>query len=325
MLVEAFRKIEMVRNKIALTFFEFTTLAALIIFQQSDLELLVLEIGLGGRLDAVNMVEPSVSILTCIDFDHQSWLGHEITQIAYEKAGIYRKNGINLIGDSVSLGYLQDVEEGLSILPELVTPQTLQKGQKELQQAVASRKTNPYQLLFQNVNLACVAFSRLFRDKFEQVDLTGAISNIELNGRFQRLKMQPSVILDVGHNVQAARNLVKQVATIQQKGRLIVICGMMADKSISDVIDVMDPIVDQWYFVDLPIDRAATAEKLYDTYLSGSISVATRQQKCHQFESVSQAYDKIKLNSNERDVILVFGSFVTVAQMMDYVKQSILD
>jgi len=313
-LQHAFEIVDQAREELALTFFEFTTLVALLIFKQASLDLVVLEVGLGGRLDAVNIVEPDATIITTIDFDHQSWLGNSLENIAFEKSGICRKGIDNFVGDQKSFDLI------LNARPEYRSELTLVEGNdlkggghSKIFDLIADDSINPYRLLKQNLMLAIRAFQALFLDEYSTLDLGKVISHIKIKGRFQKISDSPLVILDVGHNVQAAKNLVIQIKKLEknQTGKRIAICGLMADKAIGNFLMIVDEVIDEWHFVDLPIGRAATGKKIHKIYQQENGVTHTYCAK-----SVKQAYNKIKEKVSEDDQVFVLGSFITVAELL---------
>ncbi len=313
-LQQAFEIIDRAREKLALTFFEFTTLVALLVFKQAFLELVVLEVGLGGRLDAVNMVEPDATIITTIDFDHQFWLGNRLQDIAFEKSGICRKGIDNFVGDPQSFDLI------LNARPEYCRELTLieindSKGDryKPLFDLVSDDSINPHRLLLQNLMLAIRAFEAIFPDEFFRLDLAEVISHIQIKGRFQKISNRPLMILDVGHNVQAAKNLVTQIKKLEknQVGKKIAICGLMADKAIGDYLSIMDEVIDEWYFVDLPLERAETAKNLLKNYRN-----ITNEKQVYTAQSVFNAQRQMESKISKDDRVFIFGSFITVAEML---------
>ena len=313
-LQDAFEIVDHARGELALTFFEFTTLVGLYVFKQASLDLMVLEVGLGGRLDAVNIVEPDATIITTIDFDHQSWLCNSLENIAFEKSGICRKGILNFVGDQKSFDLILNARPQFSTELTLIENSDLEKAdQLQLSGLIADVSINPYRLLLQNLRLATWAFQSLFSDEYSSLDLSEVVSHIQFNGRFQEISKNPSVIVDVGHNVQAAKNLVTQIKNVEHKsaGKRVAICGLMSDKAIDDFLAIMDEIIDEWYFVDLPIERAAKAEQLGDIY-----SQKINNNKTHIVASVEKAYLQVKNKTSKNDQVFVFGSFITVAEML---------
>ena len=315
-LIMYFELLEAKRKNIQLTFFEFTTLVALLIFKQQEPDLIVLEVGLGGRLDAVNIVEPDVSIITTIDKDHENWLGSDPVGIAFEKSGIYRADKKNLVGDKNSLDLILKARPEFQPNVWLVSAESLSHV-ASIDELIQDPNINKYCLLAQNLNLAIGAFDYLFQTKIQKINLAKAIKNIKLEGRFQKVSECPLIIVDVGHNLQAAKNLKSQLTRFSNGKKWTVICGMMRDKAIDEVLQSMDFAVDCWHFVDLPSDRAATSQQLSKIY-----QLANLKRPTSNHESVSAAYKQICDFSSDSNSILVFGSFVTVAEMLHYFDQT---
>ncbi len=316
-LVDAFEKIDKIKDGVALTFFEFTTLAALVVFRQLSLDLAILEIGLGGRQDACNIVEPDVSLITTIAKDHTDWLGDDLSQIAYEKAGILRANKPAFVGDKPSFDLICSAE------PKLIKNIQLNKqANNDLNTAFNSTELNPRMLLAQNILLAVAGFENVNPIKLGNKEIIQALKNIQLKGRFEQLTFNGSqstkIILDVAHNPQSAQNLAKQLKSFknnQQKPvKIVAVCGMMKDKSIYDVLTYINNEVNQWCFVDLPIDRAAMSCDLLQIYQN-----VENLKPADSFENIQQAFNFIQ--DNEQTVILVFGSFITVGNMVQYCQQ----
>jgi len=317
-LIEAFEAIEKIREQVALTFFEFTTLTALHCFSKLNLDLLVLEIGLGGRLDAVNIVEPDVSVITTIDRDHESWLGSDLISIAQEKSGIYRKTSLNLIGDRRSQELIKQVALGSIALPVLVKEYIGNELPKlQIEAMLADPKINPHRLLKQNVECAIVAFHKLFPELIESLDLQKVLSNIQITGRLQQISDSPLTLLDVGHNEQSAINLAKQLNSFIKPKLRIAICGLMADKAIAKFLAALDSCVDIWLFVDLPGDRAASGLQIQSIHQS--ISSQSRSEIA---DSVAGAYQAALAIDEPDKQILVIGSFITVAEMLHYYRET---
>jgi len=308
-LVAAFESIEAIRDNQPLTFFEFTTLAALSVFQQAQPDLIVLEVGLGGRLDAVNITEPDLSIITTIAIDHTDWLGDSLEKIAFEKAGIARQGKITLTGDTKSYTLLKAQAN-----TQKVDLRQVNLFNDSFDREIEEPKHNPYRLLKQNILLAKEAFELLFPGHI--INLRKVLQNVDIKGRFQELKLPVTTIVDVAHNPQSAQNLVVQIASYkrsQQNARVYAICGMMADKAIIDVLTIMDEVIDEWRFVDLDLPRAIKAEDLADLYARSQLTKPTEIAV-----NVESAYQNCASKCTAMDMILVFGSFITVADMLQY-------
>lgn len=316
-LIQSFEKIEKVRGDTTLTFFEFTTLAALLLAKNWQPDLLVLEVGLGGRLDATNILDNDAAIITTIDKDHCDWLGDTFESIAYEKGGIVRKNKPVFVGDSRSFELLNKV------LPEFHSEWTLVEGASQsLRQVLDSVKFNPHRLLESNILLAKNVYQYCFDQIIPDQALLESVEKIQLLGRFQILQdLNPLVVVDVAHNPQATENLkrqLKNLMTSQKASHVTAIVGMMADKEIKQVLEILQPLVNDWCFVDLDIDRAISAEDLRKVYLSLDLSEKSNSTI---FDSVKTAFQwciqqEPTQKNDDKQLVIVFGSFITVADML---------
>jgi len=314
-LLAAFESIESARADISLTFFEYTTLAALWAFAKNDLDLIILEVGLGGRLDAVNIMQPDVSIVTSIDHDHADWLGDDLQQIAFEKSGIFREDSINLVGDQKSYDLIMQARPELSKKIELVS-KIISEDNGSNQSQYYEQFLSDYNLIEQNVGLAFRAFNQLFEIQSQPLDLQDVGQCFQLQGRFQKLCERPLTILDVAHNPQATANLALNLSRLAQNKARYAICGLMKDKAIEQILSIIEPQIDQCIFVDMDSARAASSKDLLAIWSRLSHKKASTK------NSVADAYRWIIDNSDENAQIIVFGSFITVAAMLQYHHKS---
>lgn len=327
-LIHAFAHIEKHRENIPLTFFEFTTLAALLIAQQIQPEILVLEVGLGGRLDATNIVDADVAIITSIAKDHCQWLGDDLQSIAYEKSGIIRQHKPALIGDPQAFQLIKQARPEYSAQLLLIEP-----AEEQLNQALLARQVNPYRLVEQNILLARQAFEIITNQTISQQILLESLAHIKISGRFQLLnKNNPCIIADVAHNPRAVENLKQQLEKLiktQKIAQVTAIFGVMADKSVKQILEIMQPVVNDWCFVDLPMPRAMPAEQLDKLYQSMTSLQQTnlwksnlQQTAAQVFASVQLAYQSINAQKIQQHLIIVFGSFITVAEMLKCINKN---
>ena len=311
LLISAFEAIEEARDDTALTFFEFTTLAALWINSKILPDLTILEVGLGGRLDAVNIMEPDASVITTIAFDHTDWLGGSLSKIAYEKAGISRANKTTFVGDKNSYQLLAELTEYKQASFELV-----RSADNTERKALSSLTVNPNRLLEQNVLLAVEAFKSVFA--VDNIDLASCLLTVKLAGRFQLIASQPKILVDVGHNPQAAENLQQQIRRFVDQERISdvkLVCGMMRDKAIGEVLSILDPVASSWHFVDLEGERAASGKSIEQEYQERGLCKPT-----FVYESVKSAIGAITQHTSSEQMILGFGSFITVGNMIQYIE-----
>ncbi len=316
----AFEAVEQARLDTALTYFEYGTLAAMWHFQQSDIEVAILEIGMGGRLDAVNLFEPDCSVVTSVDLDHMEFLGPTREAIGREKAGVFRPHKPAICGDRQPpkslLDYAKQIQSQLLLIGRDFDYQTsgdgwqFQHGELCLSELPLPSLKGKFQL--DNASVALMALQQM-QNKLP-VDwqvLQYALAHIELAGRFQTLAHNPQVIVDVAHNPHAAQALMTTLANQPCAGNTIAIMAMLADKDIRQVVEIMMPVIDQWYVAPLQHPRAAPLS---------SMVTAMRQAGWrggeHQHENLKNAYFDAYKQAAENDRIIVFGSFFTVAAIM---------
>lgn len=326
-LCSAFARVEAARKAAggaALTYFEFGTLAAWEVFAACEVELLILEVGLGGRLDAVNVYDADCAVVTTVALDHTDWLGHTREAIGFEKAGIFRsrKPAIcadpepprSLIDHAAAIGaelHLLDRDFGAlagqaqwSFWARSGTrheglPRPALRGAGQVRNAAAALSV--VELLADRLPAPLSAIHR-------------GIVDIDLPGRFQispRVSGSPTIILDVAHNPQAVATLADSLAALGPCARTIAVVGMLADKDIAGALSLLAGRIDVWLLAALDSPRGAPAERLAaivsDAHLGGSV-------EC--FASPGQAYCCAAKQAGEDDRILVFGSFLTVAAAM---------
>ena len=327
LIIDAFEAIENLREQISLTYFEFNTLAALIIFSCSDLDVVLLEVGLGGRLDAANIINADVAILTSIDLDHQQWLGDTRAKIAKEKLGIARPNKPLIIGETnYPVGFEELVADtqadalwlgsdfkcfeqnqcltikpcwhngdiGFNLLDELSTNGLL-----------AVNKTIALQAL---ISLGCV---------LDYEKCRSAIDNTIVTGRHQRLTYQSvPVILDVAHNPAAANVLAEKLKS--EQGEIIAVASVLEDKDWSAMVSQLKSQIDYWHIAELTgISRGAKGQSLvkllYNTGIEATLD-----------KSIEQAFKMAISRAGKTGKVVVFGSFHTVAAVLDFIAMEVI-
>ena len=333
-LVTAFAAVEQARQgdgqaSVELTYFEFGTLAAMWHFMQAGIDVLILEVGLGGRLDAVNVFDPACAVVTSIDLDHMDFLGNNRESIGFEKAGIYRPGVPAICGDI-------NPPQSLVTHAEQIGAEFLLNGRdfrfiaEGEHWAYQSRhgivEDLPMPALigdFQRHNAACVLATieaMQTRLPVHREHLAAGLRSVELGGRFQRLASKPDVILDVAHNPQAALALAENLRQSVYQGRTLAVFAMLADKDIGGVVRAVIPEIDCWYVAGIAHLRGASAEHTAELIRqqSGTSSVKS-------FSDVALAYRQACLDAGENDRIIVFGSFFTVADVMQVLAATHLD
>lgn len=320
MLCESFARVEAVRGDVALTYFEFGTLAAWEVFARQQLDVVILEVGLGGRLDATNLYQHDVSIVTGVDLDHMDYLGATREDIGFEKAGIFRPDRPAICGDRDPPRRL--VEHAQAIGAQLMLlgrdfGYRRQEGQWQYSGPRGNRSGLAFPALRgagQLANASCVlaALDALHeRLPVAMQDIRRGLLEVELPGRFQVLPGRPTVVLDVAHNPQAATVLADSLGSMAFHPTTWAVFGMLRDKDIVGVIEAIKHRVDCWLPVTLNGPRAATATELVKALelagVSGPLST---------FESPSAALAHAQEKAGEDDRIVAFGSFLTVADVM---------
>ena len=333
-LCKAFAVVDAARNQdevIALTYFEVGTLAAMWHFMQTKLDVVILEIGLGGRLDAVNAFEPHCAIVTSVDLDHQEFLGDTREQIGFEKAGVYRSNTPAICGDAqppaslVTHAYrikadFKCVKQDFDYQSEDGYWQFTMFGQVLYTLPKPALK-GEYQLSNAACAIATVESLQL-KLPVKELAMTSAMQQVALAGRFQILNRHPGqhfqVILDVAHNPHAATALAENLKIHRQSGaKTYAVFAMLADKDILGVIAAVKNEIDVWYVANIDHVRGASA-----ITLAKHIETVSPQAMIYQFDTTTQAFQQACVDieackdAHENDKIIVFGSFFTVSAAM---------
>jgi dihydrofolate synthase/folylpolyglutamate synthase len=324
-LIQAFQYVDQIRGDVPLTYFEFGTLAAFYILFNAKLDVALLEIGLGGRLDAVNIVDADVSIITSVDIDHVDWLGNDIQKIGKEKAGILRKNGVFLAGEELPASVF---EYSASLgCPELRCHEAFFRddevfGVSSLNGEIERFPIFPNLKLPDNNVLLSLQLIYLLGDgKFDSDLVSRGMEMARLSGRIELSDQYPNLYFDVGHNPHAARFLSTFLKEEKAKGKRIeVVYSALGDKDIEGVIKELADDVDHWCIAPLGIERATSLDELESLVRLFSESV-----DC--FESIGQALDSCLPKKGGQStantigntkLVLVFGSFFTVEAAKKY-------
>lgn len=324
-LVEAFAEVERARGDVPLTYFEHGTLAAWVAFCRAGLDAIILEVGLGGRLDAVNVFDPDCAIVTSVALDHMDLLGDNREAIGFEKAGIFRAGRPAICSDPMPPASL--VAHAEAIGAKLwITSRDFGFAGDQNQWAFwlaggsrrgglaypALRGTN--QLLNASaVMAACEAVREILPVPMQAI--RQGFMLVELPGRFQVLPGRPAVVLDVAHNPQAAGVLNENLASMGYFPETWAVLGMLGDKDVAGVIRLLRDRVDHWRLASLPgprgLSAARLAEILREVGVSGDVS---------EHDSPRAAYQVAREGAAEGDRIVIFGSFLTVAEVLAVVK-----
>ena len=318
-LVRAFRAVETARRSVPLTYFEMGTLAAMWLFAERRVEVAVLEVGLGGRLDAVNAFDADCAVVTAVDIDHVDFLGGDRESIGHEKAGIFRAGRPAVCADPeppVSLTR-HATEIGARLLRIGIDfGAVVQHRQWQYWGPRGKRNALPYPALrgSPQVGNAAAAITVLesLRERLPVSvnDIRSGLLRADSPGRFQVLPGRPAVILDVAHNPQAARALAASLAAMGGGGRTYAVFAMLKDKDIAGVVAALRPAIAHWFMAGLDVARGAGVDQLDAVFAAAGIASRTR---C---ADVASAYAQACDIATENDRIVVFGSFYTVASVM---------
>jgi len=314
-LCEAFAAVESARGGTPLTYFEFGTLAALWLFAREEPDAAILEVGLGGRLDAVNALDADCAVLTSVGIDHVEYLGNDRESIGREKAGIFRAGRPAVVsepdppqsvraapGNKLFLGhdfgYSDDGQQWTYWGPRgkragLAHPAL--RGRIQLRNAAAAL------CALDSLNLA-LAMQEVRR----------GLAEVALPGRFQVLPGRPQVVLDVAHNPQAARALEHNLAAAGFAPQTIAVCGMLRDKDLAGTLRAVAPRITRWHLASLSGARGAAARELA-AHLEGQVFC---------FDSPAQAFAAARESAAENDKIVVFGSFLTVGEVIAWLNNN---
>lgn len=317
---EAFARIESVRGNTSLSYFEFGTLAALDIFRRADVDVQLLEVGLGGRLDAVNIVDPDVAMVASISIDHVEWLGGTREAIGREKAGIFRATIPAITGDPAPPESLiqSAIEQQASLYcigkdfgyKKQSTGWDWFYGNRQMLQLPEPGLKGEHQ--YRNASSVILAVTKMSEAlPVSEASIKQGLENVRLAGRFQLIDGEIPVLLDVGHNPQAVRTLADYVTAVSPDRRIHAVFSMMKDKDIAGVLEIMNPVVYDWFFAPLANPRAATESVMREVFSQSPVSRVS-----FGFAGFTEAFSAAKNQSQEGDLLLVFGSFFLVSECL---------
>jgi dihydrofolate synthase/folylpolyglutamate synthase len=315
-LCESFAAVEAARADTLLTYFEYGTLAALWLFAREKIEVAILEVGLGGRLDAVNALDADCAVLTSVGIDHVDYLGAERESIGREKAGIFRAGRPAVIAEP------QPPQSVLAAPGEkLLVGKHFGYADERTQWSYwgpgGRRGGLAHPALRGAVQLRNAAAAMCALDCLHgklplgMQDIRRGLAEVALPARFQVLPGRPQVILDVAHNPQAAQVLADNLASSGFAPDTIAVCGMLRDKDAAGVLRALAPRITRWHLASLSGPRGASAEEL-----------ARHVEAAHCFTSPATAFEAALSGANENDKIVVFGSFLTVGEVMEWLKNN---
>lgn len=310
---------------IKLTYFEYTTLAAFLCFADAKVQVLVLEIGLGGRLDAVNVLDAEIAIITSIGFDHTRILGNTLEKIAFEKAGII-KSGAQVICGILPKEAMQSIslrckdmqaklyEQGRDFVTTIGQNVTFTQREPAGDDAVSwtfPLPKIPYECVGVALQALCLLKNRGLDISYDKV--TQAIATTVLKGRMQKVHSSPEVFFDVAHNLPAAKHLVTSLSAHIVEGRRLCVIGMLADKDIEGVLHTLAGFFDAFYVASLHTGRGEGKERLVAALLTSKYPSSAVKS----YENVKDAFKACFDEASPDDEITVCGSFVTVTEASD--------
>lgn len=321
---QAFAKIEQARGNILLTAFEFFTLAALLIFKNYSLDILLLEVGLGGRLDAVNIIDPDISVITSIGIDHVEWLGSTREAIALEKAGIFREGKPIVCGDpnppKTLLDRASELHSPIFIQSRDFNYQTHIKNwswSTKCMNSMGKDETHLENLFLPSLaiqNMSTVLMTVNLLQEIRPIPQSAfykGLTLVNLPGRIQIVGDKNGMeIYDVSHNPDAVSWLAKQLKKMPCQGKTMAVFSMLADKDIYSSIQTISDAIDAWYIAPLSDTRATSVDALLNAF---------RQTKITTFEifsTITEAYTVAKHQAQFSDRIIIFGSFHTVSEVL---------
>jgi dihydrofolate synthase/folylpolyglutamate synthase len=336
-LVSAFERIESARGATTLTFFEYNTLAALLIFADRRVESMVLEVGLGGRLDATNLVDADVGVVCSIGFDHRDWLGDTLELIGAEKAGIFRAGRPAVLGTSEMPRSVFEAIDRVGARPVVAGKDFTWHVEGTLWGYRGPRLTlrdlPPSALAgsiqYRNAATALAAIealgpARLGRGfSLDEQGVGHALSTVRLAGRFQVVAGSTIAgsgpgewILDIAHNAPAAKIFAEHVRERplpSGSGRTLAVVGILGDKDAAEIVRALSPLVDHWFLCSLPGPRGVTAEQL-------SLRLELPSDKVTLAGSVEEGCQAAQIAADRADRVLVFGSVYTVGPALQWLR-----
>ncbi|MHB8454136.1 MAG: bifunctional tetrahydrofolate synthase/dihydrofolate synthase [Acidiferrobacterales bacterium] len=321
-LSSAFERVEQARGQTSLTYFEFGTLAAVDLFRSQHVDIAILEVGLGGRLDAVNLWDAEVAIISSIGIDHTQWLGPDRESIGREKAGIFRAGRPAVCSDPAPPATISQVAAAIGArLLLLGRDFSFERGATGWTWRSASvhgvRSALPYPAMrgdYQLYNASGVLMAlELLAPRFPvtQGQVRSGLLDAILPGRFQTLPGVPRRILDVAHNAQAAHAFAATLSSQKVAGSTLAVVGMLKDKPMAEVLAALAGVIDRWYLASLVTERGASAQQL-----QAALRESGGQAPAELYGDVNEAFAAAMSRATAADRIIVFGSFHTVGAIL---------
>lgn len=317
--IRAFEQVEAARRDVTLTYFEFGTLAAFLVMREAGVDNMVLEVGLGGRLDAVNVLDADLAIITSVDLDHTAWLGDDRDTIGFEKAGILRPGQTAVYADlDPPPSVLQQASAQRVHLLRPGKGYVIHRdgGQVSVELDSGRQVSLPANRLPVNSLAAAAVAAIQLCLPLDDRRIGEVLATVSLPGRFEQVSRRPDVFLDVGHNPHAAHWLSRRLAFLRRTGgygRVVAVYGGLSDKDSTGVARALAPAVDQWFIGGLSVPRGLSGGEL-----ASRVSGVIPPERIAVLESVRDAIEAALDSVGSDGLVLVFGSFFTVAEGRGY-------
>ncbi len=319
-LLDTFDLIDEKRGDTTLTYFEFATLSAFHLFSMSSLDVAVLEVGLGGRLDATNIVDSDISIITSIGIDHTEFLGNTIDSIALEKAGVMRPFKKSIYAQhnppAVLLKYAKNKSVDLLIhnndylVLKNANGWSLKSKKITIEDIPNLKMIGDYQYNYAAASI--LALNEILPECLsDHDDIKSALSDTEISGRFQYLSQSPDIVLDVAHNEDAAKSLSENIKNIGY-AKINVVLGILADKDVYSIVEPFISLVNHWYIGTINSERGMNADEIkyrINSIHKSKLSIST-------YSSIASAFNIAKSEQSSDSLLLIYGSFYTVAEAL---------
>jgi dihydrofolate synthase/folylpolyglutamate synthase len=335
----ALLRVEVARQDVPLTYFEFATLAAFVIFEEENIDIAVMEVGMGGRLDAVNIVPAIATLITNISLDHIAWLGESRDEIAVEKAGLIHRGVPVVIGDTDPPSVLETSADRLGAECYLAGKEFGycegeagnwtwwgQEGNRELRYENLPPPLGGWEEQLSNASCVLQVLTCIAREfSLEEKDYQAGLSRARILGRSQLISRNPHILIDVGHNPAALHALCGHIESFGLSGRVYGIFSMLADKDVEGCVREMGGIVDSWYVTRTGQERGMPLPELFDRVsgvLEDITDLAGRDRELLTVENPGDAVEQAMARLTEQDCLVVFGSFYIVGDIIPRFSQT---
>ena len=317
---QAFDEIDKIRKDTSLTYFEFATLASLLIFKKNKIDVVILEVGLGGRLDAVNIIDPNISVITNIGMDHEDILGNDLESIAYEKAGIMRQSGVTVVGFSDA--QISIINRSLELENKLFTYKSDYWFEPKSNHWLFNNNDSnlfrlDYPSLKGNIQLnncatAIQTLTLLREITLDEKTINEAIKKTKILGRFDEINFAgKKVILDIAHNPQSVSFLKENLKKYYPNSEFIAVFSALEDKNVCSMIEELNGTINQWNISEINNERKTDIQDI-------EIALKRAKQKYKTYKNVTQSFNNAISDTDAKSVVVVFGSFYMVEEIYKY-------